>query len=173
MIILSLKWRKRWNGWNLGLKNGRNALCRTRGCSEFFGDKAFLKDRYFLLECNKIVSKFNLFSRKDLVFKAGVSSHDLTHGVARITGKEGIVGYTLKACTLFNAEVLGKKRLLDVFLGRGWIFITCEDLWFLLLGLSDEYEETFTFSWEWISQSCLVPLRVLKIHSNVSLTSAC
>ena len=69
-------------------------------------DKALLKVRYFLLESEKIVSKFKLFSRKDLVFKTGVSAHESTDVIARILGKEGIQSFTLKACTLLYAEGL-------------------------------------------------------------------
>ena len=63
--------------------------CSTEreGVASLLDDKAFLKVIDFLLECEKIVSKFNFFSRKYLVFKAGVSEHDSRDAVARVAGK--------------------------------------------------------------------------------------
>ena len=58
-------------------------------------DKALLKLRDFLLECEKINSKSNFFSEKYLILKAGVSTNDSIDGVAKIAGKEGIEGFTL------------------------------------------------------------------------------
>ena len=52
-----------------------------------FGDKALLKLKDFLLECEKTNSKFDLFSGKYLVLKSGISVNDSTHGVARISKK--------------------------------------------------------------------------------------
>ena len=70
-------------------------------------DKAFLKFRYFLLEFDKANSKFNLFSRKDLILQEGVSANDLIDGVAIISGKEGTDGFTLKDDILLDTEGLG------------------------------------------------------------------
>lgn len=52
-------------------------------------------------------SKSNLFSRKDLVLKAGVSSNDSTYGVDVIARKEGTEVFTLKADVLLDPEGLG------------------------------------------------------------------
>ena len=81
-------------------------------------DKDLLKVTRFLIECKKIVSKFNFFSRKDLVFKAGISVNYSIDGAARISVKEGMWGFTLKLDTSLNSEWLGgtKQGLLDVFL---------------------------------------------------------
>ena len=93
-------------------------------------NKTFLKVRNFLLECEKIVSKFNFFSRKDSVFKEGVSSHESIDMVDRIAVKEGIVGFTLKVNTVLSAELLAwmDQGLIDVFCREVQIFITCGDL---------------------------------------------
>ena len=72
-------------------------------------DKNFLKVRDFLLECQKIVSKFNFFSRKYLTFKEGVSAHCSIDGVARIAGKEGTEGFTLKVHILSSLGGLGGR----------------------------------------------------------------
>ena len=55
-------------------------------------DKASLKLRDFLLECEKRNSKSNLFSRKDLVLKVGVSENHSIYEVVRIVGREGTEG---------------------------------------------------------------------------------
>ena len=73
---------------------------------KFSDDKAFLKVRYFLFECEKIVFKLNFF-----FFKVVVSAHDTIDGVSRIAGKEVMIGFTLKVDTLLDAEGLdGKSR---------------------------------------------------------------
>ena len=69
-----------------------------------------MKLRDFLLECEKTISKFNLFSRKYLVSKTFFSGNDSIDGVARIVGKAGISGFTLKADALLHAEILGEVR---------------------------------------------------------------
>ena len=61
----------------------------------------------FFLECDEMNYKFNFFSRKHLVLKVGVSENDSIEGVARISGKEGTSGFTLKVDTLLDAEELG------------------------------------------------------------------
>ena len=55
--------------------------------------------------------------------------------------KEGIAGFTLN--TLQDSEGLGRPNYepIDAFFRGGWIFITCGDLWVLLLRLSDDHEE--------------------------------
>ena len=73
-------------------------------------DKVFLKLRAFLLECERIDSRFNFFSGKYLVFKADVSTNDSIDRVARISGKEEIAGFTLKADTLLDTEGLGGEK---------------------------------------------------------------
>ena len=65
-------------------------------------DKAFLKVIDFILECEKIVSKFNFFSKKYLVLKEGISVHYSIDRVAIIVGKDGIKGFTLKTNILLN-----------------------------------------------------------------------
>ena len=65
-------------------------------------DKVFLKNAYFPVECEKIVSKFTFFSRKDSVFKVCVSAHFLIDGAPTIAGKERPSGFTFKVDTLLN-----------------------------------------------------------------------
>ena len=57
------------------------------GVMNLLDNKYFLKTRDFLLECEKINSKSDFFSRKDLVLKAGVSANHSIDGIARIVRK--------------------------------------------------------------------------------------
>ena len=83
---------------------------RRTGMMSLSDDKAFLKLRYFLLECEKINSKSNFFSGKHLVLKAGVSANYAIDGLAKITGKEGIEGFTLKSDSLLHVEGLDEVK---------------------------------------------------------------
>ena len=84
-------------------------MCSTwrAGMIRLSDDKYLLKLRDFFLECQKIISKSNFFSRKYSVLKASVSANYSIDGVLRITGKEEIAGFTLKVDTLLHAEGLG------------------------------------------------------------------
>ena len=70
-------------------------------------DNAFLKVRDFLLDFEKKNYKFNFFSRKESVFKVGVSANGSTYSVAITVGKEAITDFISKADNLLNAEGLG------------------------------------------------------------------
>ena len=70
-----------------------------------------MNTRYFLLEDEKIVSRFVFFSQIDLVFNEEcVFACDYIDGVDRILGKEGVYGFNLKIDTFTVAEGLGKIK---------------------------------------------------------------
>ena len=96
--------------WDSGWKVTEKFSSVRAGVTSLSDDKAFLKLRYFMLECEKTKSKSNFFSRKDLVLKAGVSANDSIDEVSRILGKKGILGLTLKVDTLLDAEGLGRGK---------------------------------------------------------------
>ena len=93
--------------WHSGSKVKENYSAGRAGVMSLSDNKAFLILRNFLLDCEKINYKFNLFSRKDLVLKTDVSANDSIDGIARIVGKEGIVGFTLKEHASIDTESIG------------------------------------------------------------------
>ena len=75
------------SSWDTGLTVAEKCSEWPEDVVILSNDKAFLNVRNLLLEREKILSKLNFFSRKDLVLKAGVYAHYSIDGVARIVGK--------------------------------------------------------------------------------------
>ena len=72
------------------LESRRNEFTGLAGMTNISDGKSFLKVKDFILTREKTASKFNFFSRKDLVFKAGIYVNYSIDGAARISVKEGM-----------------------------------------------------------------------------------
>ena len=81
---------------HLGSKVTETCYLVREGAIIISDDKDFFKLIDFILEYEKTNSKSNFFNGKDLVLKEGIPVNYSIDRVARIVGKEGIEGFTLK-----------------------------------------------------------------------------